>query len=258
MLESMGARKRFWIDVLLLAGMVVTCASGLVLLFAFHVGHGRLRSGSLGLPRLAWQDLHRLGAVCALAAAAAHAWANARPIGVRILRALRGAASRQHLAEVAFYALFAVVSLTGLAAWLLAGPPWLGPPGPVSARRHHLIDVHFLASFPALYLATRHVRRRWGALGALARRALAAQPARSPMPARRNQTAFIVIDTHPCKACARCVAACPVEVLGIVGFAWHHHVRIRRARAALCQGCRRCVRACAAGAIAPRLEQRTA
>ena len=54
----MTARTRFWVDALALASLTTTVGSGLVLLLAFHVGHGPFRLEALGWSRLAWQNLH--------------------------------------------------------------------------------------------------------------------------------------------------------------------------------------------------------
>jgi 2-oxoglutarate ferredoxin oxidoreductase subunit delta len=62
-----------------------------------------------------------------------------------------------------------------------------------------------------------------------------------------DQTRFIVIDTHRCKACAACVQVCQHHVLGMVAFLWHRHARLDDPDA--CTGCRRCVAACPHGAI---------
>ena len=63
----MRARSRLVVDMGLIAGAVLAFASGLVLLLAFHIGHGCFRPEALGLSRLVWQNLHRLGAVLGLA-----------------------------------------------------------------------------------------------------------------------------------------------------------------------------------------------
>jgi NAD-dependent dihydropyrimidine dehydrogenase PreA subunit len=45
------------------------------------------------------------------------------------------------------------------------------------------------------------------------------------------------------------VEACPHDVLDVVKFFFHRHVRVRRREA--CRGCLKCVTACEHGAIAP-------
>jgi len=62
-----------------------------------------------------------------------------------------------------------------------------------------------------------------------------------------DHTRFIVVDTRRCEACASCVKACSQNVLGMVAFLWHRHVRIDAPDA--CSGCRRCVAVCSHGAI---------
>lgn len=70
-------------------------------------------------------------------------------------------------------------------------------------------------------------------------------------------TEHIQLDTRACEACGRCVEACREDVLGIVGFLFHKHVRVKDA--GRCRGCLRCVRVCEHGAIRalrPRREAR--
>ncbi len=258
------ARIRTVTDGALLAGALLTFASGLVLFFAFHTGHGCLRAQALGLSRLAWQNLHRLSAVVVLAAGVAHATFNRRPIGVRLSRVLRGDPARHDVHELAVYVCVAVTIFTGFWVWLGVGGsmPIFGPVrlGRVANYRHPWIDTHNLVALLALVLTTTHVRRRWRALGVLLKRAHPARPEaslrslapspepRSPWPwARPHQTRFIAVDTHQCEACWNCVRACPQKVLGKVEVLWHRHVRIDHANA--CTGCGKCVRACEHGAI---------
>jgi hypothetical protein len=173
----MTARTKSTATIVLLLGGGVAFSSGLVLLFAFHVGHGCLRHEALGLSRLAWQNLHRLGAVVALGAVWVHAIANWGGIRRRSLRILRGKPMRSDLHEVAVYTGNTVVLLTGFVAWLVVGGslPILGPAllEPVASTRHPWIDVHHLVGMLALVLTTNHVRRRWHALAVLLRRAQA-------------------------------------------------------------------------------------
>jgi len=70
---------------------------------------------------------------------------------------------------------------------------------------------------------------------------------RFPWSKDSRHTRFIAVDTHACKACRTCVNACTHNVLGMVHFLWHKHVRIDKPDA--CSGCRRCVGICPHGAI---------
>jgi ferredoxin len=64
---------------------------------------------------------------------------------------------------------------------------------------------------------------------------------------RARGTDHIEVDTRPCEACGRCVEACREDVLGLVGFWFHHHVKVEDP--GRCRGCLRCVRACEHGAL---------
>jgi ferredoxin len=247
------ARTKLALDVALLVGATLAWTSGLVLLDEFHMGLGRFRPAALGLSRLAWQNLHRLGAILVLVALAAHVAVHARPIYVRLVRALGARPVRHDLHEVGVYVGNATVAVTGFVAWLVVGGslPLLGPAvlGPVAPGRHVWIDVHHLSALAVTIPTMIHVCRRWGALSVLWRRARAGT--RSPAfvwPWQRpHATGFIALDTRLCKACADCARECPRQVLGMVAFFSHRHVRIERADA--CTGCARCVRACRQGAI---------
>lgn len=167
----MTARHKLVVDVGLLAGGILAFVTGMVLLVAFHMGPGCFRPAALGLSRLAWQNLHRLGAVLTLTGLLLHGVANWRGIATRILRVLRGRALDRDLHELVVYASNTIVLLTGFVAWLvLAGAiPLFGPAplGPLAHARHPWIDVHHLVGMLALVLTTNHVRRRWHALTVL-------------------------------------------------------------------------------------------
>jgi 2-oxoglutarate ferredoxin oxidoreductase subunit delta len=59
---------------------------------------------------------------------------------------------------------------------------------------------------------------------------------------------FIQLDTRRCKACWKCLSACPSNVIGKVAILWHKHVRIVNADD--CLGCLKCVKVCESGALA--------
>ncbi len=173
----MSAQTKCAATLVLLFGGVLAFASGIVLLFAFHVGLGCLRPDALGLSRLAWQNLHRLGAVLALAAVVVHGLANWGGIKHRVLRVLHGKPMPSDHHEMAVYTGNTIVFLTGFVVWLAVGGSMsiFGPAllGPVTQPRHPWIDVHFLVGLVTLVLTTNHVRRRWHALIVLLRRARA-------------------------------------------------------------------------------------
>jgi Pyruvate/2-oxoacid:ferredoxin oxidoreductase delta subunit len=62
-----------------------------------------------------------------------------------------------------------------------------------------------------------------------------------------TKTKFILIDTHQCQACWKCVEICPNQVLGKVSVFFHQHVRVDQAEA--CKGCKKCVKVCPNAAI---------
>jgi 2-oxoglutarate ferredoxin oxidoreductase subunit delta len=67
---------------------------------------------------------------------------------------------------------------------------------------------------------------------------------------RHDSTPYISLDTHLCRACWECVAACPQGVIGKVDILFHKHARI--GNASECKGCLKCVKACEQGAITAR------
>ncbi len=56
------------------------------------------------------------------------------------------------------------------------------------------------------------------------------------------QTPFIALNTSKCKACWKCIAACPNDVIGKVDFLGHRHARIDKPDN--CSGCTKCVKLC--------------
>jgi 2-oxoglutarate ferredoxin oxidoreductase subunit delta len=66
----------------------------------------------------------------------------------------------------------------------------------------------------------------------------------------RISTPYVALNRSLCKACWRCVAACPESVLGKVEVGSHKHAVVdARDR---CTGCGSCVEACRAGALTSR------
>ncbi|MDR2847529.1 MAG: 4Fe-4S binding protein [Bacteroidales bacterium] len=59
----------------------------------------------------------------------------------------------------------------------------------------------------------------------------------------------ILINHHQCKACWKCLDACPQKVLGKVNFLWHKHAKMSHPDK--CIGCLKCVKTCPHGAIIP-------
>lgn len=66
-----------------------------------------------------------------------------------------------------------------------------------------------------------------------------------------------VVDASRCSGCGKCVAACPVEAVGLVSANDPHEPKKRKARVneEICLGCGVCARACPQGAIALRARE---
>jgi ferredoxin len=62
-------------------------------------------------------------------------------------------------------------------------------------------------------------------------------------------TAFIGMDTSRCKACWKCIEACPKGIIARINIPFHKHARFLSTEE--CEGCLKCVKACANGAITP-------
>lgn len=165
----MISKRKLYVDTVLLVMAPVAWLSGVVLFADFHVGSGCFRTEALGLSRMAWQSIHRAGAVGMLGGLAFHIATNAKPMLRRSQRALRGRPARHDRHEFALYATTATLILTGFVAWLVVegSPPLWGPitPGPLAASRHAWIDVHNLTALVALVLSLNHIRARWRVLG---------------------------------------------------------------------------------------------
>ena len=59
------------------------------------------------------------------------------------------------------------------------------------------------------------------------------------------RTPHIWTNPHLCKACGKCITACPKQVIGKVGFLWHKHIVIKNAEN--CKGCKKCIQICPYG-----------
>jgi NAD-dependent dihydropyrimidine dehydrogenase PreA subunit len=62
---------------------------------------------------------------------------------------------------------------------------------------------------------------------------------------KRIQTPYVGVNLRKCKACWECVAACPKQVIGKVGFLWHKHIVFRNSDN--CSGCQKCIKICPHG-----------
>jgi NAD-dependent dihydropyrimidine dehydrogenase PreA subunit len=63
----------------------------------------------------------------------------------------------------------------------------------------------------------------------------------------RNATQYICLDSHLCRACWKCIEACPNGVIGKIDIFFHRHSHIEHPEK--CKGCGKCVRACPQNAI---------
>ena len=64
---------------------------------------------------------------------------------------------------------------------------------------------------------------------------------------RGPRTEFVEFDSRECKACWKCIDACPRNVFGKINILMHKHAVI--VRADKCSGCGKCIKACEHGAI---------
>jgi Pyruvate/2-oxoacid:ferredoxin oxidoreductase delta subunit len=66
---------------------------------------------------------------------------------------------------------------------------------------------------------------------------------------RHNGTRYIRFDQEKCRACWKCLEACPEQVFGKIRFPFHKHAVINHPD--YCKGCRKCIKACPEKAIVP-------
>lgn len=62
---------------------------------------------------------------------------------------------------------------------------------------------------------------------------------------KKTQTPYVTTDLHKCKACWKCVVACPKQVIGKVVFLWHKHIVFKDSDN--CSGCQKCIKVCPYG-----------
>lgn len=82
---------------------------------------------------------------------------------------------------------------------------------------------------------------------------LAIHPARMSPPlfsGRSHQSAHVLLATHTCQACWRCIEVCPSKALGRVNLPWHKHAVFRAD--VPCTGCLKCLKVCKTGALVRR------
>jgi Uncharacterized anaerobic dehydrogenase len=62
---------------------------------------------------------------------------------------------------------------------------------------------------------------------------------------KKVRTPYVRADLRNCKACWRCVEACPKRIIGKVGFLWHRHIVFNDSDN--CSGCKKCIKVCPYG-----------
>jgi len=62
---------------------------------------------------------------------------------------------------------------------------------------------------------------------------------------KKKHTGYVQVNTRNCKACWKCINACPKQVIGKVGFLWHKHIAILNNEK--CIGCGKCIKTCPYG-----------
>lgn len=62
---------------------------------------------------------------------------------------------------------------------------------------------------------------------------------------RGTQTPYVKVDLHKCKACWKCIVACPQQVIGRISFLWHKHIILKDSDN--CSGCKKCIGICPYG-----------
>lgn len=187
----MSARAKLWLDLLLFLSVFVTLATGLVLLFAFHVGGGCFEREALGAARLCWQNIHRFGALLTLSLLLIHVATNAKTGLARLRRLSESRRAPSDVRESLFYVAFTLVCATGFFPWffLAGGTPVFGPTpvGPLLHARHQWIDAHLIAGICSIYLLVRHLILEWRPLRALIRRTFEFEGAVHRQPQSREQ-----------------------------------------------------------------------
>lgn len=67
------------------------------------------------------------------------------------------------------------------------------------------------------------------------------------------RTPYVWANPRKCKACDKCIAACPEQVIGKVGFLWHKHILFRGQEK--CSGCKKCIKVCPYGVFSEEMPE---
>jgi len=62
---------------------------------------------------------------------------------------------------------------------------------------------------------------------------------------KKIHTKYVWANHQQCKACWKCVDACPKQVIGKVGILWHKHIVLKNSDN--CTGCKKCIQICPYG-----------
>jgi hypothetical protein len=158
---------RLLVDAPLLTAGLFTFASGLILLFYFHVGGGAFRASAIGLDRLTWLNLHRWSALVTSLGICLHLLLNRKPFVLKLKGFTRRLTFGRAAAFLGFCTVFATVIVTGFIVWLAmdGSTPLTGPVTVMLQHdaRHHVVDVHNITGIVALVAAAHHTlyRRHW-------------------------------------------------------------------------------------------------
>ena len=62
---------------------------------------------------------------------------------------------------------------------------------------------------------------------------------------KKIHTKYVWANHQQCKACWKCVDACPKQVIGKAGIFWHKHIKLKNSEN--CNGCKKCIQICPYG-----------
>jgi len=68
---------------------------------------------------------------------------------------------------------------------------------------------------------------------------------------KKVYTGYIWANTQNCKACWKCVNACPKQAIEKVSFLWHKHIVFKNSEN--CNGCKKCIKVCPYGVFSDKI-----